>query len=156
MLLVESNKSENDTLISEDVDGRNDSTLLVNSTTASNVNPGHIRKLIHDPVKYKSTLSLTKKYAIKSEITLNGMTYSKVRKNGLYYLSKTILSSEHSLVDMRANGGVSGNGVRGIAKHPDSTVGIRGIDNHEIIAIKLVTAGGVTLTTAEEVVAIMH
>ena len=59
-------------------------------------------------------------------------------------------------MDSGANGGVTGNDVRVIAKHPDSTVDVRGIDDHEIASIPLVTTGGVTLTTSGEVIVIMH
>ena len=59
-------------------------------------------------------------------------------------------------MDRGANGGVSGNDVRCIAKHSDRTVDIRGIDNYEIISISLVTEGSVTLTTSGDVILIMH
>ena len=57
---------------------------------------------------------------------------------------------------MGANGGVAGNGVRVIAKHPYTTVDVRGIDNHEIAYIPLVTSGGVALTISGELIIIMH
>ena len=59
-------------------------------------------------------------------------------------------------MDIRDNSDVAGNDVRVIAKHPDRNVEIRGIDNHEITSIPLVTAGGITLTTSDEVTLIMH
>ena len=46
--------------------------------------------------------------------------------------------------------------MRVIEIHPDRKVDIRGIDNHEITAIPLVTAGGVTSTITGEVIVIMH
>lgn len=52
--------------------------------------------------------------------------------------------SSSSLVDRGANGEVAGNDVRIIEKHPDKTVKIRGIDNHEVPYTPIVTAGGVT------------
>ena len=54
------------------------------------------------------------------------------------------------------DGGVAGNDVRVIAKRQDRTVDVRGIENHEIASIPLVTAGGVTLTTSGEIIVIMH
>ena len=42
--IVESNESEDDDIVSEDAIGNNDYDLLVNSTTANNINPGDIRK----------------------------------------------------------------------------------------------------------------
>ena len=46
-ILVETNDSENYAIISEDGDGSNDSTLLFNSKTVSNINPGDTRKNFH-------------------------------------------------------------------------------------------------------------
>ena len=59
-----------------------------------------------------------------------GKTYREVGKHIIYCLSKVSHSSEDSLVDREANGGVAGNDVTVIAKYPDRTVDIRGIDNH--------------------------
>ena len=59
-------------------------------------------------------------------------------------------------MDRGHNGVVAGNAVRVIAKHPDRTVDVRGVDNHEIAHVPLVTAGSVTLTTSGEVIIIMH
>ena len=50
-------------------------------------------------------------------------------------------------MDRGTNGSTSGNDVRVIAKHPERTVDVRGIDNHKIVCIPLVTSGGVILTT---------
>ena len=89
-------------------------------------------------------------------MNINGKVFREVGKHVIYYLSKVSRSSVDSLVDRGANGGVAGNDVRVIAKHPDRTVDVRGIDNHEITHIPLVTAGGVTSTTSGEVIVIMH
>ena len=70
------------------MDGSNDSTLLVNSATLSNINPRDIRKLMHTPAKGKSTSSLTKKATFKSEINVNGKTCREIGKHIIYYLSK--------------------------------------------------------------------
>jgi hypothetical protein len=71
-------------------------------------------------------------------------------------LSKVSRSSVDSLVDRSANGRVAGNDVRVIAKYPDRTADVHGIDNHDITSIPLVTAGGVTLTNSGEVIVIMY
>ena len=55
-----------------------------------------------------------------------------------------------------ANGSVVGNDIRVIAKHPDMTVDILGIDNHDVAHVPLVAAGGVMLTTSGEVITSMH
>ena len=54
-LIVESNGSENYSVITKDMHSSNDFTLLVNSITASNINPGDIRKSMSTPAKGKST-----------------------------------------------------------------------------------------------------
>ena len=59
-------------------------------------------------------------------------------------------------MDRGANGGVVGNDVSVIAKHPDRKVDFCGVDNHEIAYITLVTTGGGALTTSGEVIIIMH
>ena len=46
--------------------------------------------------------------------------------------------------------------MRVIENHLDRKVEIRGIDNHKISAIPLVTSGGVTTTITGEVIVIMH
>ena len=74
----------------------------------------------------------------------------------MHYLSKISRSSVDSLVDRRANGGVAGNDIRVMSKHPDRSVDVRGIDNHEITSVHLVTSSGVALSTSGEVIVIMH
>ena len=59
-------------------------------------------------------------------------------------------------MDRGANGRVAGSDGRVIETHTDRKVDIRGIDNHEINAITLVTTLGVTSTITSEVVLIMH
>ena len=59
-------------------------------------------------------------------------------------------------MDRGANGGVAGSDARVIDTYPDHNVDIRGIDNYQISAIPLETAGGVTSTITGEVIAIMH
>ena len=59
-------------------------------------------------------------------------------------------------MDRGANGGVSGSDVRVIETHPNRKVYIRGIDNHEITDIPLLTAGEVTSTATGDVIVIMH
>ena len=54
-----------------------------------------------------------------------------------------------ALVDRGANGGICGNDVRVIEKS-HRIVDVRGIDNHEIPNIPIVTAGGVVNTQSGE------
>ena len=55
-------------------------------------------------------------------------------------------------MDRKANRGVAGNDIIITVKHHDRTVDFRGINNHEIVSIPLVTACGVTLTISGEVI----
>jgi len=60
-----------------------------------------------------------------------------------------------SLVDRGANGGIAGDDVRIIEKS-DWTVDVRGIDNHQIVDIPIVTAGGVVKTQHGPAIVILH
>lgn len=157
-LIFEIHELEDSSFASENVVDDKESTLLVNLTTTSKLNPGDIRKLLSSPAKSSQfpSPSSAKKVACKTDITINGKVYREVGKHVIYYLSKVSRSYVDYLVDRCANGGVAGNDVRVIDKHPDRTVDVRGINNHEITSIPLVTAGGVTSTTSGEVIVIMH
>ena len=108
------------------------------------------------PSKGNPTPSSTKKIACESKININSKIHREVGKNTIYYLSKVSWSSVDYLVDGGADSDVAGNNVRVIAKHPDTTVVIRGIDNNEIIDVLLMNAGGVTPTTKGDVSVIMN
>ena len=71
-------------------------------------------------------------------------------------MSKVSRYHVDSLLDRGANDGVTGNDFRVVPKYPDRTVDICIIDNHEIAAIPLITAGGVTSTTEGKVILIMN
>ena len=120
----------------------NDSTMLVNSTTASKVNPGDIRKLISVSDKDEPS-PLPTKAAHKSGIVVDEKTHREVNKTITYSLSHTARSSMHSLVNRGVNEGITGNDVRVISKDPSKTVNVRGTDNHEITLRPLVTVEGV-------------
>ena len=79
------------------------------------------------------------------DVNVNGKVNREVGKRIVYCLSKVSHSSVDSLVDRGANGGVAGNDVRVISKHPYRIVDVRGIENNEIASIPLVTAGAVRL-----------
>ena len=63
---------------------------------------------------------------------------------------------QSALVDRGANGGVAGNDVRVIFKSPTRTVNIRGIDNHQIDSVPIVTAGAVATSQHGCVIILMH
>lgn len=48
------------------------SNLLLNSTSANNINPGDIRKLIYAPNKGKPSPTIAKKVTFESELNING------------------------------------------------------------------------------------
>ena len=118
-----------------------ESTLLVNSTCVNAVSPRDIRKLMSTPNKSKAT-STKKQTAFSSNIIINGKTYLECRQHVTYYVTKPSRSSQHSLVDRGDNGGVADSDMRVIETYLDHKVEIRGIDNHQISAIPLVTSGG--------------
>ena len=89
----------------------------------------------------------TKKISCKIELNINGKIYREVRNHIVYYLYKVSRSSVDSLVDRVDKGGVACDNVIVIGKNPDRTTDIRGIDNHEIASIHLITTGCVILTT---------
>ena len=59
-------------------------------------------------------------------------------------------------MDRGANAGLVRNDVRVTAKHPYMTEDIRGIDNHGLTSIPLVTTGDVVLSTSHEVIMIIQ
>jgi len=60
-----------------------------------------------------------------------------------------------SVVDCGAKGGIAGSDVCVIEKS-ERSVDVRGIDNHEIVNIPIVTAGGVVTTQCGPTIAILH
>ena len=79
-LIVESNESQDASNVAKNVIDNNESTLLVNSTTAIKHNPGDIRKLLTIPIKGSPLLypSSTKKIACKKESNDNGKSIQKL------------------------------------------------------------------------------
>ena len=73
----------------------------------------------------------------------------------MYHVSRHESSSMGALVDRGANGGIAGSDVR-IINYTDKRVDVRGIDNHELVDIPIVTAGGVVESQNGPVIAILH
>ena len=94
------------------------------------------------------------------ELTINGRTYRSVNMTCIaplrYNVSAHARTSFGSLVDRGANGGVAGEDVRVIAKHPHRKVDIQGIDNHQLSSVPIATVGGVVSSQRGEVIAILH
>jgi hypothetical protein len=74
----------------------------------------------------------------------------------LYNVSRASRKKKSSLINRDANGGIAGIDTRVIEHHPHRTVDIRGIDNHEITSIPIVTAGAVAQSQRGDVILIMH
>jgi hypothetical protein len=73
-----------------------------------------------------------------------------------YNVSQASRRKQGSLIDRGANGGIAGSDTRVVLRHPHRTVDIRGIDNHEITSIPVVTAGAVVRSQRGPVIAIFH
>ena len=126
--------------------------------------PGHLANVLSTS-KPKSAKAV--KFAAKpppgpptapkaEEIVVNGKKYRQIQKHQiLYSVSSHKSQKAGSLVDRGANGGIAGEDVRIIEKS-DRTVDVRGIDNHQITNIPIVTAGGVIKTQHGPAIAIMH
>ena len=61
-----------------------ESTLLVNSTSVKNINPGHVRKLMSTPAKGKPSPTIYQRDTFKSTVNINGNTYREVGRCIVY------------------------------------------------------------------------
>ena len=88
-LLVDNDSFEDSDADIKDIIEANgsESTLLVNSTSANDINPVDIRKLMSTSNKGKTSPTISKKVAFKSELRINGKPYREVGKYFVYYLS---------------------------------------------------------------------
>lgn len=88
---------------------------------------------------------------------MNGIIYREaITVSVMYKVSSTqATQSKCAFIDRGANGGNDGDDVRVITKTGRS-VDIQEIDNHRIIEIPIVTAGGVINTQKGPIIAIMH
>ena len=121
---------------------------------------GDVRSVMSQSVKPapKPAIKAAKAQVQDDEILFNGHKY--VRQVQVHDIQYNVSQASHknsgSLIDRGANGGIAGNDTRVIERHPHRTVDIRGIDNHELTAIPIITAGAVAKTQRGEVVIIMH
>ena len=114
--------------------------------------PGDIRSVLSQPAK------ATKVRVQDGELTINGDKYvRKINSHDIRYnVSSTSRIKQSSLIDRGANGSIAGSDTRVIERHPHRTVDIRGIDNHEIQSIPIVTAGAVARSQRGDVILVMH
>ena len=135
-------------------DGR---TALLNCVNKRNdVHPADIRKVLSQTTPATSDKKPDKTVGFDGEITVNGKKCREVNVANSYRVSQHNTAHSQSLVDRGANGGVAGADVRVINMASDRRVDIRGIDDHELTSMPLVTAGAVTKSQRGEVIVIMH
>ena len=152
-------ETETDTDTASDAD----STLLAHMTKQKTVHPGDMRRVLSSTMsKYSKgsgppNISANETTPSKPEMTINGKTYRAVNQTTLVYdVSQRCVWKNGALVDRGANGGIGGDDVRVVEELFGQKVHVRGIDNHELTDIPLITAGGVIPTQDGEVIAIMH
>ena len=121
-----------------ETNGGTDTTLLVNAAkTGKHLPPGDIRRIL------SSTGTKSQSSTLEANIHV---TYS---------VSNHRTSSQKSLVDHGANGGIAGNDVC-VIHRTDRQVDIQGIDNHQLTDVAIGTIGGVVTTQKGPVIAVMH
>jgi hypothetical protein len=136
-----------------------DGVLLAMLTKQSNralpsSHPAEVRSVLAQAIKKTSSQVQVK----DDEISVNGHTYVRIAKvhDIRYDVSQASCRKQGLLVDRGANGGIAGSDARVIARHPHRTVDIRGIDNHEITSIPVVSAGAVARSQRGAVIVLFH
>lgn len=157
----EENNNESNNADNIESDNNEDSTLLANSATCKNVSPDDLRNLLSSKKKEppdKKKVSVNNAKASKScdEVTLNGKVCICANNAVTYSTSNIDRVHNQSLVDRGANRGVAGEDARVIFCDTHRKVDFRGIDNHGIASIPIVSDGGVTTTLQGEMIIIMH
>ena len=118
-------------------------TLLAHATNQSTLSPSDIRAIMSSnvtrPPKH-NTIASSEDTKYRQCNVLENMASNHRR------------SHVSSLVDRGANGGIAGEDIRVINKTTKKSVNTRGINNHQITGIPIVTAGGVTMTQRGEVI----
>ena len=108
---------------------------LIQATTMKN--PAHICNILSSRMKHKPQERRTNQHIIR------------------YDVSGQSRNAFESLVDRGANGGIASSDVRVIARM-DRVVDVTGIDNHQVVNLPIVTAGGVTKSQRGEILVIFH
>jgi hypothetical protein len=130
--------------------------MLAHATKHPNVSPADLWKVLSSTMTWYPGMGTTPKPTDAELIVVNGKKCRSVNVTARYSISAHRSSKSGALVDQGANGGVTGDEVRIIFK-TGRHVDIRGINDHQIIDIPIVTcAGGVIFTQRGPVIAIMH
>ena len=88
-------------------------------------------------------------------MVIDGKTNRCVNHTDTYSVSKHASTMNASLVDRGANGGIAGEDVR-LIDRTHGSVDVRGIDNHQLTNVPIVTAGGVATSQHGEVIIILN
>ena len=118
-------------------------TLLANTTSLhDNISPADICKVLSITNSNNPTSQKGKSASTNSATgTIDGTKYRQCNTHTTYEVSIHTHKTSSSLVDRGSNGGISGNGVCRTATCSDKNVNVISIDNHQLCAIPLVSAG---------------
>ncbi len=131
------------------------------SKQKSTAHPGHLANILSTSKNKNAKGARFKTNSDASspkddEITVNGKKYCQVQAHCIYYSASSHKSCKvGSLIDRGANGGIAGDDIHIIEKS-NQTVDVRGIDNHQITNIPIVTARGIIKTQHGPAIAILH
>jgi hypothetical protein len=123
-----------------------------NRSTRPSSHPGDIRSVLSQPTKAAKAKVQDHEISVKSHTYVQQVLSHDIQ----YSVSQASRRKKSSLIDQGANGGIAGIDTRVIERHPHRTVNIRGIDNHEITSIPIVTAGAVARSQRGDAILIMH
>jgi hypothetical protein len=127
--------------------------------------PAHLHRMLSSTLAKGTTPSGRKKTSPQqvNEMTIDGQRWTRDASldiniheiNTVYSVSASRTKRPGALIDRGANGGVAGEDVRVIHKL-HRTVDVQGIDNHQIVDIPIVIAGGVINTQKGPAIAILN
>ena len=129
-------------------------------TVPSERPPGDINRLLGVPPKGDESENASQKpggRSVQQEIKVETNTHRLVNNVNILCSCST---REHtpfkgSLVDRGANGGIAGSDMR-VTCQSDCIVDMRGIDNHRMNNVLIVSAGGVVSTDQGDVIIVCH
>lgn len=129
------------------------SSISAHLTKREGVHPAEPSRMLARPSSTSVSTSLTP----PSDVVIDGHRYTRSVSTAhiLYSVSRSNITPRGALVDRGANGGIAGNDVRVLA-FTHRAVNIRGIDNHQVCDVPIVTCAGVIPTNHGDVIAIMH
>jgi hypothetical protein len=122
--------------------------------------PGHLQRMLSSTMaKGNASVNSGNDSTQVNEMTINGQTWTREvnahETNTVYSVSASRTKRPGALVDRGANGGVAGEDVR-VIQELHRTVDVQGIDNHQIVDIPIVIAGGVINTQRGPAIAILN